>query len=46
MIANGLIKALQRQRFDAFIKMIRMVNIKERLMTNKRIKAIKDQLMA
>jgi hypothetical protein len=46
MITNGLIKALQRQRFDTFIRMIGIVNIKKHLITNKRIEAIKDQLIA
>jgi hypothetical protein len=45
MITDGLIKALQRQRFNAFIRMIGMVDIKERLMTDKRMEAIKDQLI-
>ena len=46
MIADGLIKALQKQRFNAFVRMIKMVDIKERLMAKKRIEALKDQLTA
>jgi hypothetical protein len=46
MIADGLTKALQKQRFDAFVRMIGMVDIKERLMEEKRMEALKDQLMA
>jgi len=46
MIADGLTKALQKRRFDAFVRMIGMVDIKERLMTDKRMEVLKDQLMA
>ena len=46
MIADGFIKALQKQRFDAFIKMIGMVNIKKHLMAKKRMETLKDQLIA
>ena len=42
MIADGLTKALQKQRFDTFIQVIRIVDIKERLMAEKRIKALRD----
>ena len=45
MIADGLTKALQKQRFDAFVRMIGMVDIKERLMAEKRMEALKDQLI-
>ena len=46
MIADGLTKALQRQRFDTFVKMIGMVDIKERLEAEKRMEVLKDQLIA
>ena len=42
MIADGLIKVLQKQRFDTFVQIIGMVNIKERLMAEKRMEALKD----
>ena len=46
IITDSLTKALQKQRFNAFIKMIGMVNIKEHLMAEKRMEALKDQLTA
>ena len=46
MIADGLTKALQKQRFNAFVQIIGIVDIKERLMAEKRIEALKDQLIA
>jgi hypothetical protein len=46
MIADSLTKALQKQRFDAFVRMIGIVDIKERLMEEKRMEALKDQLIA
>ena len=44
MIADGFTKALQKQRFDTFVWVIGMVDIKERLMAEKRIEALRDQL--
>ena len=46
MIADGLTKVLQKQRFDTFVRIIGMVNIKERLMAEKRMEDLKDQLIA
>ena len=46
MIADGLTKALPRQRFKNFVKMIRMVDIKERLKVEKRMEDLKDHLIA
>jgi len=37
MIANGLIKALPKQRFQSFINIIRMVDIKEQLAEKKQL---------
>ena len=42
MIADGLTKVLQKQRFDTFVWIIGIVNIKERLMAKKRIEALRD----
>jgi len=44
MITDGLTKALQKQRFNAFVKMIEIIDIKEHLMAEKRMEALKDQL--
>ena len=46
MIADGLIKVLQKQKFNTFVWIIRIINIKKRLMAKKRIEALKDQLIA
>ena len=46
MIADGLTKALPRQRFKNFVNMIRMVDIKERLKVEKRMEDLKDHLIA
>ena len=35
IITNGLIKALPKQRFQSFVNMIRIVDIKERLAEKK-----------
>ena len=37
MIANGLTKALPKQRFQSFVNMIRMVDIKEQLAKEKQL---------
>jgi len=46
MIADGLTKALQRQRFDNFVRMVGLVDIKERLEAEKRMEVLRDQLIA
>jgi len=46
MIADGLTKALPRQRFNNFVKMIGMVDIKERLKAEKRMEDLKDRIIA
>jgi len=46
MIADGLTKALQRQKFRHFVQMVGMVDISERLRTEKRIEALKETLQA
>ena len=46
MIADGLTKALTRQKFDNFVRMIGMVDIKERLEAEKRMEVLKDHLNA
>jgi hypothetical protein len=46
MIADGLTKALPRQKFENFIKLIGMVDITERLNAEKRLEALKEKLIA
>jgi hypothetical protein len=46
MIADGLTKALPRQRFENHVKMIGMVDIKERLKAEKQLEALKEKLLA
>ena len=46
IIANGLTKALPRQKFNTFVKMIGMVDIEERLNAEKRMEDLKDKLLA
>lgn len=46
MIADGLTKALQRKKFENFVKMIGMVDIGERLNAEKRMEALKEELQA
>jgi hypothetical protein len=38
MIANGLTKALLKQRFQSFVNIIRIVDIKEQLTKEKHLK--------
>src|SRR5271154_5025187 len=45
MIADGLTKALPKQRFENFVKMIGMVDIRERLDAAKQMEDLKDKLM-
>ena len=44
MIINGLIKALPKQRFQSFINIIRMVDIKEQLAEEKQLKDLWDSI--
>lgn len=46
MIADGLTKALQRQKFENFVSMIGMVDIEERLNVDKRMEVLKEKLLA
>jgi hypothetical protein len=46
MIADGLTKALQRQKFENFVKMVGMVNIEQRLKSEKRLEALREELQA
>jgi mevalonate kinase len=44
MIANGLIKALPKQRFQSFINMIKMVDIKEQLTKEKQLEDLREKV--
>jgi hypothetical protein len=44
MIADGLIKALPKQRLKSFINIIKMVDIKERLAKEKQLKNLKEKV--
>lgn len=46
MIADGLTKALPRQKHENFVKMVGMVDIRDRLNAEKRMEDLKDALMA
>jgi len=46
MIADGLTKALPRQRFEDFVRIIGMVDIRERLNAENLMEDLKDKLMA
>ena len=46
MIADGLTKALLRQKFENFIKIIGLVDIKERVIAEKLMADLKDKLIA
>jgi hypothetical protein len=46
MIADGLTKALQRQKFENFMKMIGIVDIKERLKAEKRAEVLREELLS
>ena len=46
IIANGLIKALPKQRFQSFINMIGMVDIKERLNKEKQLEDLREKVRA
>ena len=46
MIADGLIKALPKQRFQSFVNIIKIVDIKERLAKEKQLKDLRDNIKA
>jgi hypothetical protein len=46
MIADGLTKALPRQKFRNFVRMIGMVDIAERLDWERRMEDLKSKMMA
>jgi hypothetical protein len=46
MLADGLTKALLKQRFRNFVNMIGMVDIRERLDTERRMEEMKEMLVA
>jgi len=46
MIADRLIKALPKQRFQSFINMIRIINIKEQLVDKKQLKDLREKVRA
>ena len=44
MIADGLTKALSPQRHEAFVKLIKLDDITQRIELEKRMEALRDQL--
>jgi len=46
MIADGLIKALPKQRFQSFVNIIGIVDIKERLNKEKQLEDLRDSIRA
>ena len=46
MIADGLTKALPKQRFKSFINMIGIVDIKERLNEEKHLEDLREKVRA
>ena len=46
MIANGLIKALLKQRFQNFVNIIGMVDIKEQLTKEKQLEDLREKVRA
>jgi len=46
MIANGLIKALPKQRFQSFVNIIRIMDIKEWLAEEKQLEDLQDSIRA
>ena len=46
MIADGLTKALQRHKFENFVKMIGIVDIRERLKAEKRAEVLREELLS
>ena len=46
MIADGLTKALPKQKFRNFVQMVGMKDISERLRAEKRMETLKETLVA
>jgi len=46
MIANGLTKALPKQRFKSFVNIIGIVDIKERLNEEKQLEDLRENIKA
>jgi len=46
MIADGLTKALPKQRFQSFVNIIGMVDIKEQLNKEKQLEDLRDSIRA
>jgi len=46
IIANRLIKALPKQRFQNFVNLVRIVDIKERLDKEKQLKDLREKVRA
>ena len=46
MIADGLTKALPKQRFKSFVNIIGMVDIKERLNEEKQLEDLREKVRA
>ena len=44
IIINGLTKALPKQRFQSFVNMIGMVDIKERLADEKQLEDLRENI--
>jgi len=44
MIADGLTKALPKQRFQSFVNIIKMVDIKEQLAKKKQLEDLQDSI--
>jgi hypothetical protein len=44
MITNGLIKALPKQRFQSFVNIIRIVDIKEQLTKEKHLEDLQEKV--
>ena len=44
IIANGFIKALPKQKFQSFVNMIGMVDIKEWLVEEKQLKDLREKV--
>ena len=46
MIANGLTKALPKQRFQSFINIIKIIDIKEWLVDKKQLEDLRENIKA
>ena len=46
IIADGLTKALPKQRFQNFVNLVRMVDIKERLNKEKHLEDLREKVRA